>query len=188
MCRVFCSDLNDSFHCLRQPWSPLDGQSIFQQCVFRLWHLYFQWPGMLEIGRWTCNIFGLLGPHALWRSWPVTLNAEQSCETARSTSIFMTINIFSLFCFCFESLLFVCCFMSCLQWTVLYWIGLNCNAESIWWHPHTLWYGIMNTHQWFALEIAEEGASIMYKFSALFFVTVKSMPGGNENVKINATK
>ena len=65
-CRVFCSDLNVSCHCLRQPWSTLDEQSIFQQYIFRLRHLCFQWPRMLEMGRWAWNIFGLFGPCALW--------------------------------------------------------------------------------------------------------------------------
>ena len=154
----------------------------------------FHWPPMLEIGRWTWIILGLFGPHVLWDSWPVTLNADQASvplKVFRSVSgydrglgvlgrswggfahvatvtlswrvrNFVVIggmrfewgttdfgrvlgsvglplvgrapelwnlhmfvnphdqNIFSFFCFCFESLLFASCIISCHVGSKLY--------------------------------------------------------------------
>ena len=53
-CRVFCSDLNISVHCLRQQclrWV------IYILAMYILGSIFdFHWPALLESGRWTWNV------------------------------------------------------------------------------------------------------------------------------------
>ena len=78
-CRVFCSDLNISVHCLRQQCLHCAGfeQFIFQPCVFRVRYLIFtDLQCLRSVVEPEMYLLGLFGPRALWGSWPATLDAD----------------------------------------------------------------------------------------------------------------
>ena len=80
-CKVFCSDLNISVHCLRQQCLRCAGSSnLYFSLVYFFFGIWFPtnlqcWRSVVEPEMY---LLGLFEPRALWGSWPVTLHADQA--------------------------------------------------------------------------------------------------------------